>query len=101
MTAEIIKFDPLIALNARWHDLDAQCHALFDRGDGKGADAVSLVMVKIEDRIAALVPRSASGAAAQIRLLRQWGQDFEWNEPHDQLLDKLLAGLERIGEAQP
>jgi len=101
VTAEIIKFDPLVALNARWHALDAQCESLLDRGDGKGADAISLVMVKIEDQIAALVPRTASGAAAQLRLLRQWGRDFEWDEPQDQLVDKLLAGLERIGEAQP
>jgi hypothetical protein len=32
----------------------------------------------------------------QLRLLWQWGRDFEWNEPLDELADKLLAGLERI-----
>ena len=39
-----------------------------------------------------------AGAAAQLRLLRQWGRDYEWNEPLEELADKLLAGLERIGE---
>jgi len=48
--------------------------------------------VEIEDRIAELVPRSAAGAAAQLRLLRQWGRDYEWDEPQEQLTDKLLAG---------
>jgi hypothetical protein len=53
-------------------------------------------MVEVEDRIAALVPTSPAGATVQLRLLRQWGRDFEWNEPLDELADKLLAGLERI-----
>jgi hypothetical protein len=53
-------------------------------------------MVEVEDRIAELVPTSPAGAAAQLRLLRQWGRDFEWNEPLEELADKLLAGLERI-----
>ena len=102
MSAEIIKFDPLVVLNARWHALDAQIEDLLDRGEGARADAVSQAMVEVEDRIAALVPTSPAGAAAQLRLLRQWGRDFEWNEPLDELADKLLAGLERIGEeAQP
>jgi hypothetical protein len=47
---------------------------------------------------AALVPTSPAGAAVQLRLLRQWGQDFEWNEPLEELADKLLTGLERIGQ---
>jgi enoyl-CoA hydratase/carnithine racemase len=64
------------------------------------ADAVSQATVEVEDRIAALVPTSPAGAAAQLRLLRQWGRDYEWNEPLEELADKLLAGLERIGEAQ-
>ena len=64
------------------------------------ADTVSQAMVDIEDRIAALLPTSPAGAAAQLQLLRQWGRDFEWNEPLEELADKLLAGLERIGEAQ-
>ena len=89
-------------LNARWHALDAQIDDLLDRGEGARADAVSQAMVEIEDRIDALVPTSPAGAAAQLRLLRQWGRDFEWNEPLDELADKLLAGLEHIGEeAQP
>ena len=102
MSAEVIKFDPLVVLNARWHALDAQIDDLLDRGEGARADAVSQTMVEVEDRIAALVPTSAAGAAAQLRLLRQWGRDYEWNEPLEELADKLLAGLERIGEgAQP
>ena len=97
MSAEIIKFDPLVVLNARWHALDAQIDSLLARGDGEQAEAVSQRMVEIEDRIAELVPISPAGAAAQLRLVRQWGQDFEWNEPQDELADKLLAGLERMG----
>ena len=31
--------------------------------------------------------------------VRQWGRDYEWNEPLEELADELLAGLERIGEA--
>jgi hypothetical protein len=99
MTAEIIKFDPLVALNARWHALDAQCCALLDRGDTQ-ADAISQAMVEVEDRIAELVPTSPAAAAAQLRLLRHWARDFEWNEPLEEFADKLLAGLERIGEAR-
>ena len=83
MSAEVIRFDPLVALNARWHTLDAQCLALIERGDGKQADAVSLLMVEVEDRIAELAPTSPVGAAVQVRLLRQWGRDFEWDEPLD------------------
>jgi hypothetical protein len=32
--------------------------------------------------------------------VRQWGRDYEWNEPLEELADELelLAGLERIGE---
>jgi len=102
MSAEVIKFDPLVVLNARWHALDAQIDDLLDRGEGARADAVSQTMVEVEDRIAALVPTSPTGAAAQLRLPRQWGRDYEWNEPLEELADKLLAGLERIGEgAQP
>jgi hypothetical protein len=96
MSAEIIKFDPLVVLNARWHALDAQIQSLLDRGNGEQADAVGQSMVEVEDRIAELVPTSPAGAAAQLRLLRQWGRDFEWNEPLEELADKLLAGLERI-----
>ena len=63
-------------------------------------NAVNQAMVDVEDRIAALVPTSPAGAAALLRLLRQWGRDYEWNEPLEELADELelLAGLERIGE---
>ena len=73
MSAEVITFDPLVVLNARWHALDAQIESLLDRGEGAQADAISLTMVEVEDRIAALVPTSLAGAAVQLRLLRQWG----------------------------
>jgi hypothetical protein len=92
--------DELVALDARWHALNAQCHALDDHGDSKQADAVSQAMVEVENRIAEIVPTSAAGAAAQLRLLRQWGRDFEWNELMEKLTDKLLVGLERIWEAR-
>jgi hypothetical protein len=97
MSAEIIEFpDPLVVFKARWHVLDAQCEQITDYAPDE-ADAISRRMVEIEDRIAELVPRSAAGAAAQLWLLRQWARDFEWNEPLEQLAEKLLAGLERIG----
>ena len=35
MSAEVIKFDPLVVLNARWHALDAQIDDLLDRGEGR------------------------------------------------------------------
>src|SRR5438128_996825 len=100
MSAEIISLDPLVALRAKWDALDAQCTQLHERGEDRAADVVSLSMVEVEDRIAEMVPMSPGGAAVQVRLLRQWG-DFEWGEPHERLTDKLLAGLERIGEARP
>src|ERR1051326_5209313 len=98
MSAEVITFDPLIALNARWHAFDAQIESLLNRGEDAQADAVSQAMVEVEDRIGAFVPTSPAGPAAHLQLLRQWGRDFEWNEPLEELADKLVAGLERIGQ---
>jgi hypothetical protein len=66
MSAEIIQFDPLVVLNARWHTLDAQWQGLAERDDGEQADVVSQAMVEVEDRIAELVPTSPAGAAARL-----------------------------------
>jgi hypothetical protein len=97
MTGEVIAFpEPLVVLKARWDALDAQVAILVDY-DSPQADAISRRCVEIEDRMAELVPTSTEGAAAQLWLLRQWARDFEWNEPLEQLAEKLLAGLERIG----
>ena len=100
MSAEIIKIDPVVALSARSETLDAQCAALDEGGDGAAAYRVSRSIVEIENRIAELVPTLPAGFASQVRLLVQWGQAFDWSEPLDQLADKVLAGLARIGEAR-
>ena len=64
--------------------------------DPAQADAISRRCVEIEDRMAELVPTSTAGAAAQLWLLRHWARDFEWNEPLEQLSEKLLVGLANI-----
>jgi hypothetical protein len=96
MTGIIIAFpEPLVVLKAQWDALDAQVAILVDY-DSARADAISRRCVEIEDRMAELVPRSPAGAAAQLWLLRQWARDFEWNEPLEQLSEKLLVGLANI-----
>jgi hypothetical protein len=72
----------------------AECECALDHGTGE-AGAISLRCVEIEDRITALVPRSAAGAAVQVWLLQHLG-DFEWGEHQDQIVANLIAGLERI-----
>ena len=96
MTSSIIVFpEPLVMLKAQWDALDAQVAILVDY-DPAQADAISRRCVEIEDRMAELVPTSTAGAAAQLWLLRHWARDFEWNEPLEQLSEKLLVGLANI-----
>ena len=48
-----------------------------------------------DDRYQA-VADGCAGAAAQLWLLWHWARDFEWNEPLEQLSEKLLVGLANI-----
>ena len=90
MSATIVNFDPLVALQRRWNALQAECGRLLDQGQGKVADAVSQSMVEAEDRIAALVPRSPAGASVQVWLLQRVYSAFEWGKPHDEIANKLI-----------
>src|SRR5580704_6845176 len=63
MSAEIIAFpDPIVVLKAKCDALDAECDHALDYGADDAADAISRRCVEIEDRIAALVPKSVAGA---------------------------------------
>jgi hypothetical protein len=74
---------------------------LLEQAQGKAADAVRQSMAEVEDRIAALVPRSPAGAALQVWLLRHVYSAFEWREPHDEIASKLICSVQQIGEARP
>ena len=74
MSADIVAFDPVAILGAK---LDALAARVDRAPAAQDADELSRRAVEIEDRIAGMAPRSAAGAAVQLRLLRQWG-DFDW-----------------------
>jgi hypothetical protein len=95
--------DPLIALGAEKSALDARLDAIGTLGlsgaeDSAISDPLVEQLVEIEDRIAAAVPISPAGAVVQLTRLREYAQDFQWCEHHDQFVDNLIAGLERLGE---
>jgi hypothetical protein len=93
MSAEIIAFpDPIVVLKAKWDALDAECDHALDYGADDAADAISRRCVEIEDRIAALVPKSVAGAAVQVWLLQHMGPP----DHQDQIIANLITGLDRI-----
>ena len=66
MSAEVIAFpDPVVVFKARYDALNAQIDQ-----DPEEADAISMRVVAIEDKIFASVPRSPAGAIAMIVVLR-------------------------------
>jgi hypothetical protein len=94
--------DPLIALGAEESALMAALDAINDSSlDVAGAISDPLVarLIEIEDRIAAAVPISLAGAIVQITRLREFAQDFVWDEHHDAFIDNLIAGLKLLSDA--
>jgi hypothetical protein len=93
--------DPLIALGAEKSALMAALDAINDSLDVAGAISDPLVarLIEIEDRIAAAVPISLAGAIVQITRLREFAQDFVWDEHHDAFIDNLIAGLKLLSDA--
>jgi hypothetical protein len=61
-------------------------------------DAENDAVNEIEDQIEATVPISASGAIVLLRFLQNRMRSFEWDETDDQIVDNLIAGLERLGK---
>jgi hypothetical protein len=56
--------------------------------------AEELQAVEVEDQIRGLVPISAAGLLCQLRLLAQWGRDFEWDDIlHEPLIANMRSGL--------
>ena len=97
MSAEVIAFpDPVVVFKARYDVLNAQIDQ-----DPEEADAISMRVVAIEDKIFASVPRSPAGAIALIVVLREYLRTYDWSEWHEGIVANLIAGLERMATAQP
>src|SRR5437868_586538 len=98
----VLKFptDPIVRLGIQYDALHRRIDQLLAAGEDEKADAVSMQMVAIEDQAAAMVPATAAGARAQLRIMRGFLTDYEWGEFSDQILDNLLAGLENIAERE-
>jgi len=83
--------DPIVALGREFDRI----RAAQDTAEARTADesnALGLQLNAIENEIAALVPTSVAGVRLQLELLCRF-RDFEWDETHDALADKMLAGL--------
>jgi hypothetical protein len=88
--------DPLTALWAERSRIAARLRAL----DEKTAEGVSgpLVgsLVRIDDRIAAAIPRTPAGAVVQLRLLQE---HLDADPFAERLVGNLIAGLVRLDRA--
>jgi hypothetical protein len=84
--------DPIVALGREFDRIRAAQDAAEARNDADESDALGLQLNAVEDEIAALVPTSVAGVRLQLELLCRF-RDFEWDEMHDALADKMLAGL--------
>jgi hypothetical protein len=93
MSAEVIAFpDPVVVFKARYDVLNAQIDQ-----DPEEADAISMRVVAIEDKIFAWSP---AGAIAMIVVLREYLRTYDWSEWHEGIVANLIGGLERM-TAQP
>jgi hypothetical protein len=86
MSADIIGFpEPILLLSRKRDELFAKVDACLDVGADALAEQASVEAVKVEDRIATLVPMSVAGAVAQLRVLCDFARDFDWDEWADEI----------------
>jgi hypothetical protein len=86
--------DSLPELWAQRSCLVAQLHGFGDQDCDPGYLPLLDSLTRIEDRIAASVALSPSGAIVQLRLLRE---HLDAEPFAEQIVDNLIAGLEHLG----
>ncbi len=91
--------DPTPAeLWAQYKEIDSRLDVLEEQGDMRGGESDRLIkqQVAIEEKISAAVTSDPASLIAQMRLLVQYAQHFDWGECEETIAERVIAGLERL-----